>query len=252
MAGQPLGRVPAGRGLPSRHAMAARDPGAERRGAACLVRIGRFFRSSWDKLDRRQFLRRSALLGRVPGPAARCLAPLRRVGGGLCRRGRRLSPSPSGEPDLLRLPSSATPTAASRSRSSTGWVAGDRRKPLQPMGTMTPHIPYSTPIAEAAVIEGALCSEGAGGHPEPLRPLPDREGPEAGRQARRKQMENDLPSSRRSRRSSTGGDLFGVARVGLPVELAAARPLALHELVAHGLAAESTRTPGRPSCARGH
>ena len=70
-----------------------------------------------------------------------------------------------------------------------GMVAKIDGNPYSPW-TMTPHIPYETPIAEAATIDGSLCPKGQAGIPDPLRSLPHRQGAQKGREAGRKQVED--------------------------------------------------------------
>ena len=68
-----------------------------------------------------------------------------------------------------------------------GLLAKIDGNPYSPW-TMTPQIPYKTPITEAATMEGSLCPKGQAGIQALYRSLPHRQGLKAGREAGRKQV----------------------------------------------------------------
>ena len=70
-----------------------------------------------------------------------------------------------------------------------GVVAKIDGNPYSPW-TLTPHIPYETPLADAATIEGSLCPKGQAGIQALYDPYRIVKVLETGRQARRKQMED--------------------------------------------------------------
>ena len=92
-----------------------------------------------------------------------------------------------------------------------GMVAKIDGNPYNPW-TMTPHIPYSTPIAEAAVIEGALCPKGQAGIQtlyDPYRIVKVLK--RAGKRGENKWK--TIPFEQAIQEIVDGGDLFGEGRV---------------------------------------
>ena len=87
---------------------------------------------------------------------------------------------------------------------------------------MTPHIPYSTPIAEAAVIEGALCPKGQAGIQslyDPYRIVKVLK--RAGKRGENKWK--TIPFEQAIQEIVDGGDLFGEGRVEGLKEICALR-----------------------------
>ena len=173
-----------------------------------------------DKLDRRQFLKCSALLG---GSLALPPAVWHLFGGSEAVfadvGGAYLHHLP--ENQIYSVCQQCNTNCGIKVKIVDGMVAKIDGNPYNPW-TMTPHIPYSTPIAEAAVIEGALCPKGQAGIQslyDPYRIVKVLK--RAGKRGENKWK--TIPFEQAIQEIVDGGDLFGEGRVEGLKEICALR-----------------------------
>jgi anaerobic selenocysteine-containing dehydrogenase len=163
-----------------------------------------------DKMDRRQFLKCSALLG---GSLALPPAVWHLFGGS------ETVFADVGDSYIQHRPENQIYSVCQQCNTNCGikvkivdgMVAKIDGNPYNPW-TMTPHISYSTPIAEAAVIEGALCPKGQAGIQtlyDPYRIVKVLK--RAGKRGENKWK--TIPFDQAILEIVDGGDLFGEGRV---------------------------------------
>ncbi len=163
-----------------------------------------------DKMDRRQFLKCSALLGgslALPPAVWHLFGGSEAVFADVGDSYIQYRP----ENQIYSVCQQCNTNCGIKVKIVDGMVAKIDGNPYNPW-TMTPHISYSTPIAEAAVIEGALCPKGQAGIQtlyDPYRIVKVLK--RAGKRGENKWK--TIPFDQAILEIVDGGDLFGEGRV---------------------------------------